>query len=216
MRLPRKVYRAVQSLEDHNAMQHLNLAPLRNPLPFSTWSLRPAHLRIITSRLLVSRNPVLVEFGSGPGSVLLTRAAAAAGGRVLSIEHDERWLTRVAAWQEQEGLSAHWSPVLAPKLHNWYDPAEVKASFLQLAQIDFLLIDGPDARTLNARWPVMTELRSTNLDATTIFIDDCDRSPERRLAEVWSRSLARSARFLGATGALALLPPSVLATSTSP
>ncbi|MCP2258101.1 Methyltransferase domain-containing protein [Streptoalloteichus tenebrarius] len=185
----------------------LRLAPLLTEyLPFPERALRPSALAALLDEVLVGNRTVLVELGSGPSSVVLARLLARRGfGRLLSIEHDERWAAFVNLQLRREGLHHLVRVVHAPLTPHpaaldglpWYSPTlvrdEVTAYVERFGLIDLLLVDGPDLPTAPpapttpsaplgegnpglVRYPAMPVLRGALAPGASLLVDDVEAS----------------------------------------
>ncbi|SHE69325.1 class I SAM-dependent methyltransferase [Streptoalloteichus hindustanus] len=196
----------------------LRLAPLLTEyLPFPDRALRPAALAALLDEVLVGNRTVLLELGSGPSSVVLARLLARRGfGRLLSIEHDERWAAFVNLQLRREGLHHLVRVVHAPLAPHpagldglpWYAPTlvrdEVTAYVERFGLVDLLLVDGPDraeASTADAallRFPAMPVLRGAMAPGASVLADDAEASAD--VLSRWAEEYGTTFRRNPATG----------------
>ncbi len=110
----------------------------------------------------------VVELGSGHGSAVLA-AALPSSCRLMSIEHDERFLN----------LTTSSSYVHAPIAQGWYDAAKVRASLPH--DIVALVVDGPPGSLGNGRLGLLDHLDLFQA-LVPMIIDDVNRPAEAQLA----------------------------------
>ncbi len=202
------------------------LAPLAHRyVPWTAWSMRPAALVTILNELGLARRRTAVELGAGASTVFLARALAAAGGRMVSVEHDAGWARAIGGLLADEGLDdvaqvvhvplAPWpgsAPGAAPEPapaglaapERWYDAGALLAACPDA--IDLLVVDGPPGAAepgVLARDPAAEVLAPRLADGVSVALDDADRPAERASAERWGRRLGFELTVVGRT-ALAL------------
>ena len=107
--------------------------------------------------------------------------------RLISFEHDEDWANHVSEQLDRLDLADRCQVVHAPlkscdlsiESSPWYD-------------IDVVICDGPPAYsrdTRMARYPAMPALQSALANRYSVYLDDIDRSSERKIAKRWSNLL---------------------------
>lgn len=146
---------------------HRGPAPKRN-----VNSMLPAAVAPWLAEALRGARGVVVELGSGHGSAPLA-AALPEGCRLVSVEHDERFIALVP------GLSY----IHAPIVDGWYDAARVRASLPPPAEIAAVVIDGPPRAI--GRAGVLCHLE--RLGDGPIVVDDAHRPADLEIA----REIAR-------------------------
>jgi hypothetical protein len=140
-----------------------------------------------------------MELGSGVSTLFLARAGAIHGFRVLSVDHDERWIRQVQSAVAEEELTAHVDFVLAPLEMtpspwgsvDWYEPTALLAAAGN-EQIDLLLVDGPPAYGTfkrQARYPAAPALDKVLADDAVLLLDDSERVAETQIASQWTKEL---------------------------
>tara|TARA_B110000444_G_C18690926_1_gene524235 strand:- start:395 stop:910 length:516 start_codon:yes stop_codon:yes gene_type:complete len=120
----------------------------------------------------------ILEFGSGAGSVLLSK-----NYQLTSVEHDEQWLglssgDYIHARIVQNQISNKYSEA------GWYDFEMLKNL---PSPVDVILIDGPPGDV--GRSGILHILQELPL-CSWIIIDDTDREPEKHLAEIFIQRLS--------------------------
>jgi hypothetical protein len=178
------------------------------PLPaLRGWALSPDALRLIMGEVFARRPRLVVECGSGSSSVWLGYGVQRLGtGRVVALEHDERFVSLTRDLLRAHGLNdvveVRHAP-LVPWTGNgahahagdgdgdsdsgagaqpWYDVRAIA----DLDKIGLLLVDGPPA-TLNAaaRYPALPALLPKCADEVLIVLDDTVRAGESAVSDRW-------------------------------
>lgn len=178
---------------------------LPHPLPPTRgWAASP-DLLLLLYRLTLEKKPALiVECGSGVSTVVLAKAAATYGGRVVSLDHDPAYCLATQSELQRQGLSA--DVRLAPLVHTdqgpWYDLGAVG----DLSDIELLFVDGPPAATgPQARFPALPLLVQRCAPTLTVVLDDTARPDEHEIGERWAASYGLTATQIGLEkGALVL------------
>lgn len=163
----------------------------RTALPrMSGWTLDSSTLERLVE-YVVERGPkLMVECGSGASTVWLAYAARAAGARLVSLEHLERYAAETAGELARHGLGDVAEVRLAPLEeleiegtgYHWYG----RRAWEDIEHIDMLLVDGPPKATgKHARFPAVPLLESRLADRCTIVFDDVHRKEEREILDRW-------------------------------
>lgn len=199
------VYTGYQQLEAMVDVRAL-ISP-RAPLPpLRGWALSPDALRLITSEIFARQLELIVECGSGSSTVWLGYVVERMGtGRVVALEHDERFLSLTRDLLSAHGLDdvvevrhaplTPWNPgrpgpgdtrpdgADAPNAAQpWYDVAAVA----DLDKIGLLLVDGPPGTTgESARYPALPALLPRCADDALILLDDTVRGQESAISDRW-------------------------------
>ena len=172
------------------------LAPLAiGYVPWSSGAMRPAGLVAVLNDVWVHERRAVLECGGGVSTVFLARLLGGRGGRLVTLEHDERWAELLARQLEREGLDAHARVVHAPlEPHpldlgcgGWYARGAVDAA-LDGADVELLVVDGPPADepgTEWARYPALPALRERLAAECTVVLDDIHRPGEREILARW-------------------------------
>jgi predicted O-methyltransferase YrrM len=164
----------------------------RAPLPgLSGWAASPRALRAVLEAVWRGRAELVVECGSGSSSVWLGYAVEQLGaGRVVALEHDERYLALSADLVRAHGLEDVVEVRHAPlepwrsgeETYSWYDTAKLA----DLNGIGVLFVDGPPGPIgPQARYPALPVLLPRCAPEVVIVLDDAERSDERLLSDRW-------------------------------
>jgi hypothetical protein len=189
------------AFSDRDAMAMQYLSPLyRTYLPWSAASMGPASIVIVLNEILVNHRRSIVECGSGVSTYFIAKILQGSGGRLLTIDDNDRWLLTVKSILRQENLDhcvtflhAPLAPCdLAPGEPQWYDTKILDSAMHEISKIDLLLVDGPPACTPGteySRYPAGPYFKSNFADDFTILLHDIDRAPERKLMTLWGKCL---------------------------
>ncbi|HEU5159236.1 MAG TPA: class I SAM-dependent methyltransferase [Streptosporangiaceae bacterium] len=181
------VYRQLEAMVDLRA-----LIGARAPLPeLRGWALSPDALRLIMREVFARQPQLIVECGSGSSSVWLGYAVQRLGiGRVVALEHDERFLAVTRDLLRAHGLGDVVEVRHAPLTpwdngtgdQPWYDVRAVT----DLDKIGLILVDGPPG-TIDptARYPALPVLLPKCTDDALIVLDDTVRAGESAVSERW-------------------------------
>jgi predicted O-methyltransferase YrrM len=197
--------RATMSAEDAVAMQCL--APLiGSAMPWTPFSMRPAAILAVVSDVIIHGRRTIVECGSGNSTIYVARALRqnAAGGRIIALEHDERWAGLTRRLLEMDGLTDHATVIHAPLVDGWYD----RSAIPRIEEIDLLVVDGPpayeDDRT-ESRAPALDFFAADMARDSTVILDDAHRQGERQVLERWMATHDRT--FVTELGGYAISAP---------
>lgn len=159
---------------------------------FRGWAVS-SELGAFLMRSTIEREPdLVVELGSGSSTVLFAAALRASGrGKVIAIEHDERFADTTRRHLDRWGLQ-DWADIIhAPLGPVTVDDAEF--SWYQIPDrvldqpIDFLFVDGPPGSSSPlARYPAMPLLEPRMSDHAMVVLDDASRPDEREVVARWS------------------------------
>lgn len=166
----------------------------RAPLPrLRGWAASPDVLRLLIERIALDRAKIIVECGSGSSSVWLGYAVQRfGGGRVISLEHDERFAETSRALVLAHGLEdvveIRHAPLTGWAAEGehipWYDTGAVQ----DLADIGLIFVDGPPGATAPlARYPAVPVLLPRCAPDAWVVLDDTGRPAEREVADRWLR-----------------------------
>lgn len=178
-------------LEDY--MQLMRLVPMPLPMPRpGTWAASEDLLLWLAGFVLEHRPRLVVDLGSGQSSVWMAGAMRTAGydGRVVGVDHDERFALATMDLARRQGVDAWLTVVHAPlreqeidgRSVTWYDVDSLSG----LERIDLLSVDGPPGQgTAYARWPALPALRERLSRDATVVMDDLIRRDERQIVADW-------------------------------
>jgi len=193
------------ALREHDTQVRslVNLRPLYGaPLRTGGWAADPHMLESVVL-LLQEKQPVsILELGSGASTVVIAEFLRSRGtGRLVSVDHEARFAEATRAQLKARGLESFVDIVVAPLSRQrvngrpceWYT-ADWKRCIGQ--PVDFLVVDGPPARTQKeARYPAFPLLAPFLAAGCTIVLDDGSRADERTIANEWAASCGCKARF---------------------
>jgi hypothetical protein len=196
-----RLYAKVEALAELRS-----LVTPRAPMPaLGGWAL-DADILFLVARTLIDRRPdLVVECGSGASSVWLGYVAQHLGvGRVVALEHDERFLESSRAAVAEHDLADIVEIRYAP-LAPWSDPAAADArgagprstggeeyrwyaldAVTDLDGIGVLLVDGPPAAVGScSRFPAAPVLFPRCARNAVVVLDDADRPDEKAFSDRW-------------------------------
>ena len=167
----------------------------RAPMPLhGGWALDAEITHMIATMLWQRRPELIVECGSGTSSVWLGYLLEKLGhGRLVALEHDERFLAASEALVRAHGLRDV-VEVRHAALEPWTDHATggqeyqwyAQAALDDLKDISLLLVDGPPAATgPQARYPAVPLLLPRCAEDAVIVLDDAERRDETALSDRW-------------------------------
>jgi predicted O-methyltransferase YrrM len=162
-------------------------------LTWSESSMTRAGLAAVCAEVTGRHRRLIVECGSGFSTLVLARLLHTHGGRLVSLEHDQTWATRVRTNLAAEGLAEIAQVALAPlEPHplareglQWYAQRALRSL---PRRIDLLLVDGPPAFEPEielSRYPALPALAERLAPDATVILDDIDRRGELQTLEAW-------------------------------
>ncbi len=178
------------SWDEHDLHAWEVLAPLRGGyVPWSSAAMRPSGLVAVLNEVALADPELVVECGAGVSTLFLARLLRQRGhGRLVSVEHDERWAGWVARALAAEGLGDRASVVLAPlAASGWYERETVDAA-VGAGPVGLLLADGPPAcapELAHARYPALPHLAARLAPDAVVVLDDAWRAGERDVVRRW-------------------------------
>jgi predicted O-methyltransferase YrrM len=164
-------------------------------LGWSAGAMTPAGLAAVCTEVTGRHRRRIVECGSGFSTLVLARLLHTHGGRLVSLEHDQTWATRVHTNLAAQGLDDVAQVTLAPlEAHPlardglpWYTHRALRSL---PPSIDLLLVDGPPAfepQLALSRYPALPALAERLTPDATVVLDDIDRPGELRTLQAWER-----------------------------
>ena len=165
------------------------------PLSWSEGAMTPEGLAAVCAEVTERDRRRIVECGSGFSTLVLARLLRTRGGRLVSLEHDPTWATRVHSNLAAAGLTEIAQVALAPlEPHplardglQWYAQRALRSL---PRNIDLLVVDVPPAfepEIALSRYPALPALAERLTPDATVVLDDIDRRGELRTLEAWER-----------------------------
>lgn len=161
------------------------------------WAASPDVLRLVVRAIRARPRKLVVECGSGASSVWLGYALRqAGGGRLVALEHDERYADLTRHMTAEHGLDDIVEVRNAP-LHTWVpeepdapnpsgQPWYDRGAVADLVDIDLLFVDGPPYFTAaEARYPAGPVLLPRCSANAVVVLDDTSRADERAVSDRW-------------------------------
>lgn len=194
-RSARTITRAIAAEEKRGFAQQEALLALYHELrpehalpPTRGWAASPDLLLWCWRHVRAVRPETVVECGSGVSTLVLAAACRSNGvGRVVALEHDERYVGTTRALLAEHDLEG-WAEVRhAPleRVHGqerpWY-----RLDRLPDAPFDLVLVDGPPGnQDPLARLPATEVLPPRLAPGGVVVFDDAHREGERTVVERW-------------------------------
>lgn len=172
------------------------------PIDLSGWAADPVLVHNAIRLVIDTRPSFVVECGSGSSTIAIARTLRACGGRMVSLEHDEKYAQRTREMLRLHGLDDLATVVTAPlvsrdvggQTFQWYTPAYEP---LLSQPIEMLMVDGPPGSLgERSRYPAVPILRSHLAEQCWILLDDGNRLSERDVARAWSEDLGATLTYL--------------------
>lgn len=163
----------------------------------TSWSISPEFALWLYEHVRRRGARRIVELGSGLSTVILAAALKETGsGKLLSIEHEQRYFDQTASLLLENGLN-DWVELvlcpLAPRIINrekfiWYSlTVEDIQGFLGGEEVDLLLVDGPPGKIHPlARFPAYPFFKKFMAQDGLVVLDDCARASEKKIMEKWA------------------------------
>jgi predicted O-methyltransferase YrrM len=165
------------------------------PLRWSTGAMTASGFAVVCAEVASRDRPSVLECGSGFSTLKLAQLTQKRGGRLVSLEHDQLWATRVRSSLAAAGLAETARVMLAPLQPHplardgllWYAEHQLR---LVPRRIDVLLVDGPPAfepETELSRYPALPALAERLAPDAIVVLDDIDRRGELQVLQAWER-----------------------------
>ena len=187
-------YEALHDFRQVEALFSL-FSTLRPDLPFpdtGDWAASPDFLKKLTELILKQEAQMVAETGSGVSTLVIAYCLKRLGrGKVISLEHDERYVTTTNELITFHGLSQFASVVHCPlvkvdigdETFSWYSTEGVRFE----RPIDLLVVDGPPvADEQFPRYPALPLLSAHLAKNAFILLDDGRRAGETRTNKRWT------------------------------
>ena len=174
-------------------------ASLRPDLPLPDtrdWAASPDFLKKLTELILRQEAEMVAEAGSGISTLVIALCMKRLGrGKVISLEHDERFATTTNELIKFHGLTQFASVIHCPlvkvgigeETFSWYSMDGVRFE----KPIDVLVVDGPPATSEEfPRYPALPLLSAHLAKNAFILLDDGLRAGESRTNKRWTAEFA--------------------------
>lgn len=158
---------------------------------FGGWALQADNLLEVVLTIIHKKPKLVVELGSGQSTLWLARALDYVGsGRLVSLDHNEDYgkatQQRIARHELEHIADVRVAPLADVEIEGETYPWYNRAALTGIKNIDVLMIDGPPAPTHpQARYPALPLLQRLLSDGCDIFLDDAERSREKRTVQSW-------------------------------
>ena len=199
---PDRAARATAALEDAlQTAQTVDLSWLDRPLTADGWELAPDTLRLLDALVVRLRPRHVIEFGSGISTLVLARAAARAGGCLVStLDHDPRFVRASAEQLEdaegRELVALQLAPLVARSRAGALGPEYLldPACLASTLPADLVLIDGPPA-ALGGRTGMLYQALDHAQSGSIVLLDDAGRPSEQAALDAWHERLGDAIRI---------------------
>lgn len=161
--------------------------------PIDGSAIAPDLALTLVAQIHERRPSLILELGSGVSTLISGYMVQRnQHGRVVSIEHELRYLKRTESAVRLHGLSDCVELIHAPlaaydgdhQQLTWYDTSFVDR--LGERSVDMLFVDGPPATIGRlARFPALPALRRSLSENAVILVDDAHRPDEREMVQQW-------------------------------
>ncbi len=217
IKLFKPIIRPFELLDDIKATQAL--MPLTTKyLPWTDSALRPAAVQMILNDIVVNNKQIIVELGGGISTIYISRLLTQLEGdgirrKLYCIEHDEQWAEILNHLLIDEGISKELfeiihcplEPYSADNSSPWYSQ---NSALQEINNIDLLLVDGPPAHRKEiemAREPALPYFEKKLTNTASIYLDDINRSGERKIASKWQKQFNYALTYYRVKGGFAVL-----------
>lgn len=169
-------------------------------IPFNNSALSFVSLAVIFNDIVINKRKVILELGSGISTILIARLIRRNKLRdvsLISVEHDNEWLSFVRNGLKSEGLAELVEFVHAPLVdcglaldsNKWYS-TDVLKDFLtkKSCKLDSVIVDGPPAWSKEleySRYPAFPFFIDFLKADCSFFLDDINRNGEKEIIEKW-------------------------------
>lgn len=170
---------------------HLRFRPRAALDAHAASAMSPSTVARLVDVIDAEQPELVVECGSGLSTIWMGYALAEVGrGRLVALEHHDRFLQRTRQMVEAHGLGdvvevrrAPLGPVeSASGSYTWYT-----TNFADLRDIGLLVVDGPPGNVGPlARFPAIPVLGSQLISGALVVLDDAARDAERETAKKWT------------------------------
>lgn len=155
------------------------------------WTLDGPAIATLCNVLRAERPSHVVELGSGLSTIVIASILKETGGRLTSIDHDEKFAEITGSFLEANDLSslvdlrtASLTPLEKTANELWYDTRLLD----DLRKIDLLVVDGPPKPVSpTIRRHALPYLHERLSPQAFILLDDAEREGEKSILEEWQR-----------------------------
>lgn len=205
-------------LEDSLALEQLPSLNKNTYLPWTRSAICPSSLQLVLNEILIHQRKCIVECGSGISTIYINKILQDHPARFVSIDHDSKWqeIVRQQAKLLGEDLAnttfvhAPLKPCpLSPNQLEWYDLDTLHES-LSGEPIDLLLVDAPIASRKGleeSRFPALPYFSDRLSEDFVVFLDDCNRPGEQKIAKAWADKYNLDALYLPEKGNICMFFP---------
>lgn len=171
------------------------LQTLQPKIPFPAtrgWAASPDLLKYLTKEVFTRKPQSILEASSGVSTLVLAYCLKQLGaGRVVSLEHNEKYAELTRKTLAEHGVEAFATVITAPLVEyalngetwQWYDLTELAVD----APVEMFVIDGPPGYIQPlSRYPALPLCEPLLADDCLLVLDDGNREDERRIVELWS------------------------------
>ncbi len=161
------------------------------PLPsMAKWAGNPDFCQLIAKQILTSSPQVILELGSGASTIVAGLAQRRTGGRIISVDHDDKFLTETEFEIQSHKLTDLTRDLHCPltevtvgtNTYLWYDLSLLG----EIPTIDLLIVDGPPGRTQkHSRYPALPLLYDKLAEDAVVLLDDGNRKDEQEIVTLW-------------------------------
>lgn len=162
------------------------------------WAMSPDVLLKLHEYITNAKPKIVLEFGSGVSTIVICDALRQNNsGRLISIEHLEKFMKETMEVIKNENLSSFLDLRLAPlkiwtgehlcneKPVFWYDEKVIDTS--NLKEIDLLIVDSlPESTNPYARYPALPIIYKNLSNKAQVWLDDANRKDEADIAHAWA------------------------------
>lgn len=206
-----------QFLRDNKRRQLDNAALIRlaSAIPegfaWTSSSVAPRAISVLLNEIIIHRRTRVIECGSGISTIIMAKALADQGGRIVSVDHDATWQNLVRKMSGGLECIDFIHTALKSKgigqEFDWYDQ-QILYNELGDQKFDMGFVDAPIAnRTPQARFPAFPLLKSYFDESFALFLDDTNREGERKIANEWAKEYGLNLRIMDVVADMALLYP---------
>lgn len=172
------------------------------PLNIGDWAVGAHFLNRLIREIYLREPKLILECGSGTSTLVVSSCLKDLGqGRVISLDHLDKYAKQTRRFLEIEGLK-NWANVVTAPLSKyeldigtfeWYGiDLEDKIS----NDIELLVVDGPPGRLQDlSRYPAIPLLKDFLADRCLIMMDDSNRDDEKEIAKRWAEHLNADIEF---------------------